>query len=145
MNQIVCICYCQMCTELWLNYFHFYWLASWERCWLLAPSLLFLGVSSLNNPLLILEVNRRKSSPSLVLPLAPSSVYLFVGDRRWKGGVSGAMFDLGRVQDYLCCGRSETGWLRQPAPLHVFSFLLAFTRLNVMPPLPHLIPLSDFL
>ena len=61
MNPIVCICCCQMCTELWLNYFQFIDLHH-ERdvgCW--PPSLLFLGVSSLNNPLLILEVIWRDS------------------------------------------------------------------------------------
>lgn len=77
--------------------------------------------------------------PILAFSLSLSSVYLFVGDRRWKEVVkwaSGAVRDLGRVKGFLCSGRSETGWLncrRLPTPFDWFSLLLPFACLHFLP------------
>lgn len=105
--------------------------------------MLFLGVSSLNNNFLdawgdlvtLKTVKWRQSPPLIAFPLSPTSVYLFVGDRRWKEGLgvkwmTDAMRDLGRVKSFLCSGRSEPGCFNcrsLPTPFDfVFFFILAF-------------------
>lgn len=81
------------------------------------------------------------SPPYLAFPLSTSSVYLFVGDSRWKEGpavkwMSGAVRDLSKVKGFLCSDGSESGWLnsnRLPAPFEFFSLLLPFSQLHLLP------------
>lgn len=76
----------------------------------------------------------RQSPPLMAFLLSPASVYLFVGDRRWKEGLwcqvnEWCNVGLGRVKSFLCSGSCESGWFncrRLPTPFDFFFVSFSF-------------------